>query len=1022
MSLFLDFSLFILTSESNTATAPGFSISRQTSLTAFLSASEHAVQNGLALTSENGCTRWEHPHLMPVVVVFDLPPSDMFLAKKTALVSTAHPFLFSFFSILPSLIALLVLVCTSSIRIVPPTLSAYIPRNAPQIRLHHAVIAAKRAYPIPAPRTLQLKVHQAKLSISKSVTLLLGPLNVSRETIRTIANLEKIVTKGEWGRICWFDSLSPTCVRNKCASALSILSSSYLYGIHNEHGELCGRKDDVSREDVDAFKQSLQNDSFSNQPSLVAQKANLVLLRSIFPVGLPFEGFKSDQKDGQEDLYESWVDRVASQISEASTEEVPSVVISVDLMKHRIGQQVSQDTVLAFPAAGLVFCVLWWHTGSFFLSCVSLLQTALAFPLAYLIYTYVLRQAYFSALQIFAIFLLLGIGADDVFVFTDAWKQAPIEVQKMGLRERMRWTYHRAVTAMFTTTITTAVAFIVTATSPIMPMSTFGVWAAVLIIVQFLMVITVYPCALVVWQKYFRGTRISLSALGPRERNSDACEICIPLAWCSNRTVDGELRWLERFFQGAWVSFVQFMRISIVVTAIAIFGVAVFLALRLEPPNEEPQFLPDGHPLTIAKKTIETEFRNTRNGRLVVDMTWGILDINREGTSRFDMDEVGTVVMDKTFDLKQNVTQRHIATVCKLLRDDSRFSSTEFAGSLRVSCWIEDFIRWKRNKGRAEFETYNNDASLLFDVLSFATFRNTINKQPFVHYLVDQTILISTDLRRIVSCNIRIISPNFTNIAYQEMGNIYAEWQHKLVEINADGSPFANKAIVTGGEAWVGQVTQQRLVRTMMRSILLMLLITTLTLSITTLNVGVSFIATFCLAGIISSLLAAIYILGWHIGVTESIITTLALGYSFDGIAHIAMAYTQSSKTDRLSKTQDALTTLGISIVYGAVSTLCSAAVLLLASIFVFSQLAKLVIITISLTLVWSILFLPAFLILIGPQNEFLSLTRLLPWVKNAKTSVYSPDSFCTGAVSSEDNIVLKKAVQKSMTCDERPT
>lgn len=107
---------------------------------------------------------------------------------------------------------------------------------------------------------------------------------------------------------------------------------------------------------------------------------------------------------------------------------------------------------------------------------------------------------YFSELHILIIFILLGLGADDVFVFTDAFKQSE-NMPGVGksLPARLQYTAHRASKAVFVTSFTTAAAFFATATSELMPMRAFGIFAGICIVVLFLINVLVMPAALVLW-------------------------------------------------------------------------------------------------------------------------------------------------------------------------------------------------------------------------------------------------------------------------------------------------------------------------------------------------------------------------------------------------------------------------------------------------------------------------------------------------------------------------------------------
>jgi hypothetical protein len=103
---------------------------------------------------------------------------------------------------------------------------------------------------------------------------------------------------------------------------------------------------------------------------------------------------------------------------------------------------------------------------------------------------YFFLQAFFdvgalSVLNFLSIFIILGIGADDIFIFVDAWKQSGLlfpppaecgndpqaasEARREHLAERLLWTYQRASWAMLVTSLTTGAAFLMNIISSVIP-------------------------------------------------------------------------------------------------------------------------------------------------------------------------------------------------------------------------------------------------------------------------------------------------------------------------------------------------------------------------------------------------------------------------------------------------------------------------------------------------------------------------------------------------------------------------
>ena len=141
-----------------------------------------------------------------------------------------------------------------------------------------------------------------------------------------------------------------------------------------------------------------------------------------------------------------------------------------------------------------VYIILMWHLESLFLSTAAIIQILLGFPISYFLFAVVFKVGYFGTLHTLIIFVILGIAADDCFVFNDAWIQSELMVEDPDdLNKRMSYTFRRATTAMAITSATTFIAFLATYFSPIMPISSFGVWAGTAVMVNYLLVITYFP-------------------------------------------------------------------------------------------------------------------------------------------------------------------------------------------------------------------------------------------------------------------------------------------------------------------------------------------------------------------------------------------------------------------------------------------------------------------------------------------------------------------------------------------------
>jgi predicted RND superfamily exporter protein len=88
-------------------------------------------------------------------------------------------------------------------------------------------------------------------------------------------------------------------------------------------------------------------------------------------------------------------------------------------------------------------------------------------------------------------------------VYTDTWKDAAKHpLFKADLQKLLTYTYKRAAKAMLVTTLTTCLAFVATTVSELVPISTFGVFAALVIFFNYLLIITHFTVALVLREKF----------------------------------------------------------------------------------------------------------------------------------------------------------------------------------------------------------------------------------------------------------------------------------------------------------------------------------------------------------------------------------------------------------------------------------------------------------------------------------------------------------------------------------------
>ena len=265
-----------------------------------------------------------------------------------------------------------------------------------------------------------------------------------------------------------------------------------------------------------------------------------------------------------------------------------------------------KDALRAVASFVLIFTYLRLNLGSWFLSAVGMLEIMLSIPLAWFFFTVVLQIEYFAGLNTLCLFIVAAIGADDIFVFWEAYKQSAYKGQNVleSLESRMNWVYRRAGGAMAVTSATTCSAFLCTVASPIASTKSFGIFAALVILFDYLLVMTLFCTSVVIYHNSFERPGCCCfggccSAIEP-----SPTEAALTRAKDRNGSDAGvvdEAR-VTKFFRTRVAGFILNGRNRLVLFLLFIvwLGTAGYFASQLEPVQRSEQDLAKDHPLQRA--------------------------------------------------------------------------------------------------------------------------------------------------------------------------------------------------------------------------------------------------------------------------------------------------------------------------------------------------------------------------------------------------------------------------------------
>lgn len=970
--------------------------------------------------------------------------------KKTALVALIFP-----------LICIAIIVGFDLFALYEPSDADYLIKGDVRTQHTHARIAALREHPFGAAvvdkeraisnsdRQFMLLLRNTRLGgksgefraehvdFNKPARNLLTPQGLA--FLKEIE--DAIVTSRQYTEFCQIDYKNPTGCDGrplKCKLPTSVTNHRHLYGIYSKkNNRLCGRRRTsapVTEENFRLFKKELQSDQnittysrhFAKDFKNTTFETRAILSSINFgsPVVNTAYAKTPEEKDK---IFQDWAFALSTNVEKMSTAEHHIFVFSDVLIQAVFQPLVYRDLSFAGFSIVLVFAVIWAHTTSGFLASVAMLQILLSFPLTYLVYRGVFQITYYAALQIMTIFLILGIGADDVFVFTDAWKQASVVLgTNATLVDRMSWAYRRAVKAMTVTSFTTAIAFFTTAFSPIMPIGTLGVWAGLLVLLQFALVITLYPSATIIWYRFWRVRKWRNCLRAPQVDDDEASatpteaddeinvnieasesstfpsgEADAPQANCSrslfartkaifsskSRSNEQEYRPLERFFNGTWTNWMHKARFPLIASSIVLVTVSIWLATRLETPVEHEKFLPASHRIVKGINVLESGFLSTDGSdNINVRITWGIKGINRAGTSRYEPDQIGKSILDENFSLRTADAQRRVRYACDFFSEESRklLIDSDTASS-KGSCWIENYLRWRRTKKLEPYFDYPSEQALVKELLEFGNHTDPRSRQqPNLHILRSGNVAFNAERSKVVFTEVSFVSNVEHGSPYAITRPMYDAWQDALKQFKENTTePGVQRPFATAALSWPWMMSQRALVNNMYLGLGVVLAVSIVSLSVSTGNIIVSILALICIGGILTNLLALVRLVGWKLGIIESIGVVIAVGFSFDYVAHIANAYTESKSNSSIERTRDALTDLGISVVAGAISTLLAGSMLFFAVIIFFVKFGMFVVSTVLLSLIWGLVFFPSLLHTFGPVGTTGELYPLLASIWN---------------------------------------
>ena len=591
------------------------------------------------------------------------------------------------------------------------------------------------------------------------------------------------------------------------------------------------------------------------------------------------------------------------------------------------------------------------------------------------------------------VFVILGIGADDCFVFTDAWKQsAPLagarppegESQEKYRHKRLNYAFVRALQSMMNTSLTTAVAFLATALSPIMPIHAFGIYAAICVLMNYALAMTMLPAVIIWHDELCRGGCRSRR----REENKAPEDVAAaPPRPEVNRPVEAYLRALNYRANRKPLA----RGLVVVLGAVAAF--MAWSAARLEPPKEQEPWFFNKHMFQQVVNLANSESYGTNEDRSYESfhVVFGIDGAKRKGFDPYaPAKRRAAARYAQGFDLSSKASQDAFLEACDLVEDwpcgPPGCKGNRLIRPNTTLCFLREFRTWHAN-------SYPEDADALsktnFDD-RLKVFRATTTPENFVLYSswADVIGVVGGELKYA-----RIDARLTMNRAASDEHRKHALRRSNklLTSIRRRAQGTGLRGIFHISPAWIWFKTQMALVTGLLMGIIVGFPFAFLVLTLATQNVLLSLYAIVNIGCIVSGVLGLCYWLGWSLGMRESVAGVVVIGLAVDYTIHIGHMYdhgrTHANLERREARTAYALRKMGGTVFAGAATTAGSASLMLACQLTFFVQMAILIVFTVVLSILMALFFYVPLLFAYGPQHDQGNICGLARFCEGAGTA-----------------------------------
>ncbi|CAM5144510.1 unnamed protein product [Natator depressus] len=665
-------------------------------------------------------------------------------------------------------------------------------------------------------------------------------------------------------------------------------------------------------------------------------------------------------------------------------------------IKHSLFQDyLLMDTVYPAIAIVIVLLVMCVYTKSMFITLMTMFAIISSLIVSYFLYRVVFNFEFFPFMNLTALIILVGIGADDAFVLCDVWNYTKFDKSHADTSETVSITLQHAALSMFVTSFTTAAAFYANYVSNITAIRCFGVYAGTAILVNYVLMVTWLPAVVVLHERYLLNIFTCFKKPQQRVYSNKGC--CTVLCQVCHKIIFAVSEASRIFFEKVLPCIVIKFRYIWLFWFLALtVGGAYIVCVnpKMKLPSlelSEFQVFRSSHPFERYDAEYKKlfMFERVHHGEelhMPITVIWGISP--EDNGDPLNPKSKGKLKLDSSFNIASPASQVWILHFCQKLRNQTFYYQTEEQDF--ASCFIETFKQWMENQDCDEPALYPCCSHWRFPYkqevfelcikraimeLERSTGYHLYSKTPGPRFDINDTI------RAVV---LEFQSTYLFTLAYERMHQFYREVDSWISnELRSAPEGLGNGWFVSNLEFYD---LQDSLSDGTLIAMGLSVAVAFSVMLLTTWNIIISLYAIVSIAGTIFVTVGSLVLLGWELNVLESVTISVAVGLSVDFAVHYGVAYRLAPDPDREGKVVFSLSRMGSAIAMAALTTFVAGAMMMPSTVLAYTQLGTFMMLIMCISWAFATFFFQCMCRCLGPQGT----CGQIPLPKKLQCKVFS--------------------------------